>query len=160
MSKEDKNARKAKLLQELQDLENENIETLEKPTSEPISEPAPEIDTVEAVKTKRPRTEKQREAFEKALAIKEANALARKMEREKKEEEERKIIEEKLVKKAIALKKKQIKKQAVLDAISDDDTPLEQCKKPIVASEVASKKTEVVIPQLPPQPPAPIIRFY
>ena len=37
-------------------------------------------------------------------------------------------LEQKIVKKAISIKKKQIKKEAVLDDISDDETPMEKIK--------------------------------
>ena len=37
-------------------------------------------------------------------------------------------LEQKIVKKAISIKKKQIKKEAALDEISDDETPMEKIK--------------------------------
>ena len=37
-------------------------------------------------------------------------------------------LENKIVKKAISIKKRQIKKEAVLDEISDDDTPIQKIK--------------------------------
>ena len=49
------------------------------------------------------------------------NAEARKKERETQAEQEKAELEAKLVKKAIALKKRQIKKQQLLDDIPDDD---------------------------------------
>lgn len=146
-----KEQRKAKLLQELQDLESQEIEKIEEPpaSNEKIIS---ENDAVEAVKVKKPRTPKQLEAFNKALAIRDANTLARKAEQEKKKEEERKALEEKLVKKAIAVKKKQIKKQQMLDEISDEDTPLQQEKKPNPIANLAKP--------LPEKPTGPVIRFY
>jgi hypothetical protein len=46
------------------------------------------------------------------------------------EEAERKIMEEKIIKKAIALKKKQLKKEAVIDDIPED-VPLRPRPKPM-----------------------------
>ena len=44
-------------------------------------------------------------------------------------------LEDKVVKKAISIKKKQIKKEALLDETSDDETPIQKIK------EIAKKKT-------------------
>ncbi len=145
---------KKQLLQELLDLENEKVEDLEEVIEPKIDEDVDKGETIEAVKVKKPRTQKQLEAFERAKAIRDANAKKRKEEAERKAEEERKLIEEKLVKKAISLKKKQIKKQAVLDSISDDETPLEEIKKAVEKPAIAIK------PSIPPPPPKPIIKFY
>ena len=77
-----------------------------------------------SVPTKRPRTEKQIEAFKKAQENRAKNILLKK-------EEGKKALEEKILKKALSIKKKQINKQydlAVLDQISDDETPIEEIK--------------------------------
>lgn len=127
------------ILQELLDLENEKVEDVEKLPEIPvkisintdISSKENESETEETetlTKAKKPRTAKQLEAFEKAKAIRDANALKRKEDAKRLAEEERKLIEEKLIKKAISIKKKQIKKQAVLEEISDDETPIEKVK--------------------------------
>lgn len=151
---------KKQLLQELLDLENEKVEDLEEVIEPKVDEDVDKGETVEAVKVKKPRTPKQLEAFEKAKAIRDANAKKRKEEAERKAEEERKLIEEKLVKKAIALKKKQIKKQAVLDSISDDETPLEEIKKVVEKPVIKETKVSPAPPSLPPKSSLPIIRFY
>ena len=44
-------------------------------------------------------------------------------------EEKADEIKDKIIKKAIAIKKRQIKKEAILDEIEDDDTPIEKVKK-------------------------------
>ena len=142
------------ILQELLDLENEKVEEVEEVMQPKVNEEAVKTDSVEAVKTKKARTPKQLEAFERAKAIRDANAKKRKEEAEMKAEQERKIIEDKLVKKAIALKKKQIKKQEILDSISDDDTPLEVIKKSIESGKPK------VSPETPSLPTMPIIKFY
>jgi hypothetical protein len=84
----------------------------ETPSDEPIVAP----------KKKKELTEKQKEALKKGQQVRDENARKRIEERARKEEEEKKIMEEKLVKKAIAIKKKQIKKQQILEEISDDET--------------------------------------
>ena len=61
--------------------------------------------------------------------------------------ERKKQIEEKIVKKAVAIKKKEIKKRAVLDEISDDDTPIEEVKK--IAKKIPQKTTQPVEPEKP-----------
>lgn len=150
------------ILQELLDLENEKVEDVEKLPEIPvktsintdISSKEIESETEETetlTRAKKPRTAKQLEAFEKAKAIRDANALKRKEEAKRKAEEERKIIEEKLVKKAISIKKKQIKKQAVLEEISDDETPIEKVK------EIAEKIK--ITPKQLPAPEKPIMKY-
>ena len=78
----------------------------------------------EVEKVKKPRTEKQIEAFKKAQENRAKNILLKK-------EVGKKEFEEKILQKAISIKKKQINKQydlTVLDQISDDETPLEEIK--------------------------------
>jgi len=72
-------------------------------------------------KVKKPRSEKQIEAFKKASAIRDTN-------RAKRKEDGKKEMEEKILKKAISIKKKQIKKAYTIDDISDDETPIEQIR--------------------------------
>ena len=54
-------------------------------------------------------------------------------------------LEDKIVKKAISIKKKQIKKEQILDEISDDETPIQKIK------EIAKKKN-FPAPQPEPKP--------
>jgi len=90
------------------------------------------------IKTKPKRTEAQRLAFERCKAKREENAKKRAEDAKKLLEYEKKALEEKLIAKAVSIKKKQIKKQIVLDEISDDDTPIETIK------EMAKKNKAVV----------------
>ena len=83
-------------------------------------------ETVEKPKPKR--TQKQIDAFQKVRDKKMENAKMRQEEKKLKDEEDRKELEAKIIKKAVAIKKKQIKKQTVLEEISDDDTPIEVIK--------------------------------
>jgi len=86
---------------------------------EDIEEPKPL-----AEKVKKPRSEKQIEAFKKAQENRAKNILLKK-------EVGKKALEEKILQKALSIKKKQINKQydlSVLDQISDDETPMEEIK--------------------------------
>ena len=147
----DKKLTKAELLQQLQDLEDDNVEDLEgtdnsiqatkggdETKDESIIAP---IDTPIITKAKKPRSQKQIDAFARALEIKREKATARKAERDLNAGLEKVKLEEKIVKKAVAIKKKQIKKQIALDDISDDETSLEEIKK-IVKQLPAKKERE------------------
>lgn len=94
------------------------------------SEKIEEIETLAepVVKTKKPRSEKQIQAFELARQKRDANRKARLEEKARQEEEQKKQLEEKIVQKAIQIKKKQVMKQKVLEEISDDETPIEEVK--------------------------------
>ena len=160
----EKISRKEQLLKELQDLEDLNTEETEedngvvyKDPLEHIDEPlqADKKDTKKEVKEKKPRTAKQIEAFEKARQTREKNALARKQSRDEEAIAIRKQVEDKLVKKAIAVKKKQIKQQAVLDEISDDDTPLDEVEK-IATRSVAKTRLKREVAKDFPAPPPPV----
>jgi hypothetical protein len=73
-------------------------------------------------KEKKPRSEKQIEAFKKAQAKRDENRAITK-------ENTKKALEEKVIQKAISIKKSQVRKLQVLDQISDDETPIEEIKK-------------------------------
>lgn len=155
------------ILQELLDLENENVEGLEETPVLPSQEIETEIENPDSItRAKKTRTPKQLEAFEKAKAIRDANTLKRKEEAKLIAQQERKMIEEKLVKKAISIKKKQIKKQSIIDEMSDDDTPIEKIKelvagKPTVAKPVPGGPCAPAPPSLSKELPAdkPIMRY-
>ena len=123
--------------QDLQLLENNNIENIEeKPLQKPKikkeakSESANEEPIPESKPgLKRERTAKQIEAFNKAREKMVMNASQRKQSKEELEIQRKKDLEETIVKKAIAIKKKEIKKKAVLEEISDDETPIEDIEK-------------------------------
>lgn len=161
---------KKQLLQELLDLENSNVEDVEEPIEQKNNQPELINDTIDdkdksnditIQKAKKPRTQKQQEAFERAKAIRDANYAKRKEEKRLQEEEERKIIEEKLVKKAIAVKKKQIKKQAILDEVSDDETPIQKVKEIAVGKPKVAPTTPSSVPPPPtPKPNYPILKFF
>jgi hypothetical protein len=144
--------RKEELLKELQELENkkpEEVVVINAPIN--INEINDNInDSIQ--NTKKPRTVKQQEAFEKARLKMMENTNKRLLEKKQKEEEERKIIEEKLVKKAIAIKKKQIKKEQILEELSDNDNDDEPIQKIKEVHKHPAPET--------PKPPQIIYRFY
>ena len=75
-------------------------------------------------KVKKPRSQKQIEAFEKAKQNRLKSIEIKKL-------ESKKLLEDKILSKAISIKKKQIRKQFKnynLDSISDDETPIEEIK--------------------------------
>lgn len=88
------------------------------PKDEPESEPKPAFKPrKEHKKSEWILTPARADALKKAQAkLKERNAALREA-KEAKAEEERKIIEEKVIKKAIALKRRQLKKEAAIDNI-------------------------------------------
>jgi hypothetical protein len=113
---------------------------------EDVSLPNTNAPNYQPIKKHRVRSEKQKEATEKMIAkLKENNELKK----QKKQEEELRIkkeLEDKIVKKAISIKKKQIKQQQILDAISDDETSIESIKKiikkPIVKNHPPKEEIE------------------
>lgn len=143
-------SRKEELLKELQDLE-----TLE--SEEPVNTPPAEVKSIteedvtnnanEKVQApKKPRTQKQQEAFQKAIETRKANEAKRKAEREAKEAEEKRILEEKLVKKAIEVKKRQLKKEKIIEQIAEEPKAVQ-------------KEKAVPIPKEPEKPKL-IFKFY
>ena len=104
----------------------------------------PKVESI--IAAKKPRTEKQIAVFERAKATAKTNAENRRIVAELRAKEERELLDKKIVQKAIAIKKKEIKKQAVLDAVSDDDTPIEEIRK--IVSLPAKEKVikEITLP--------------
>lgn len=90
---------------------------------------------------KRERSEKQKEAFLKMIKIKEE-----KLELKRNMKEDEKILiqkqkEDLIIKKAKSILKKQLKEKAILEDISDDDTPPEKLK---VLKEKIQKKKQIL----------------
>ena len=90
-----------------------------------------EVSLPEAIqKTKKPRTQKQIEAFEKVRKIRDEKRAERKEVKVRADTEYKEQKEAKIVKKAISIKKKQILADADLDDVSEeDDIPIEVVKK-------------------------------
>ena len=130
---------KQQKLEEIQRLKKE-LNELEPPCVIPVSKEESEDDEDEIQasiqKPRKPRSEKQIEQFKKVVETKMKNASERKKLAEVKAVVDKQELEEKLVKKAIAVKKKQIKKQKIIDDISDEekeDDPVIQKMKPVKA---------------------------
>ena len=131
---------KQQKLEEIQRLKKE-LNELEPPCVIPVSKEESEDDEdeilpIEIQKPRKPRSEKQIEQFKKVVETKMNNASERKKLAEVKAVVDKQELEEKLVKKAIAVKKKQIKKQKIIDDISDEekeDDPVIQKMKPVKA---------------------------
>jgi hypothetical protein len=126
--------------------EIENIEPVEKWDNIDILDELNELEQEESIeiKVKKPRSEKQINAFKEVQAIRDKNRKERAEEREKQKDLIKKEIETKVLKKAISIKKKQIKQELLLDEISDDDEPIEIIKKKIV-----KKQTRVAVAEKP-----------
>lgn len=149
----EKISRREQLLKELQELEDAKPEDLGVQKGKETDDEEEEEEQPKTIpKAKKPRTEAQMKAFDKAKETARLNAEKRKAEREAVAQAERKAMEEKLVKKAIALKKKQIKEQAILDEIEDDDTPLPEIEKIVKAKKVRQPVKELPAQNIPPSP--------
>jgi len=133
------------------------IEELQELEAITTNEPVEEISTLQAPKKKRILTEKQLEVLRKAresnqMRLKEQQARKKleddEIEKEvgRRFEEYKKSLEDRVLKKAISIKKKEIKRQAVLEEISDDETPIEKIK------ELTKRKPSQQLPPAPQQP--------
>ena len=102
------------------------------------------------------RSEKQIEAFSKVQQLRQIKRderdnerLIKEEEQQKLKEEQKKLLEAKIIKKAISIRKKEIKRQIVLDEISDDDEPIELIKDKILKSNIKKsikKQPEIIQP--------------
>jgi len=108
---------------------------------------------IECCNLRPPKSEKQLEAFKKARERRQESILRRKQEIQEFENKAREELDNKIVSKAISIKKKMIKKNAELDEISDDDTPLEEVMKISRKSKVQSSKKATTIEQEVEPPP-------
>lgn len=124
-------------LQDLEDLETEKVEEVKskplqkikiKKGEKPVMEDAAE-ESIPTPKPKREKTAKQLEVFARAREKMMTNLKERKERQAQEELRLKKEIEAKIVSKAIAIKKKEIKRKAILESISDDETPIEEIKK-------------------------------
>jgi hypothetical protein len=121
-----------------EDEDNEPVYAAKPDKSKPPPQPI--------IAAKKPRTEKQIAVFERAKETARVNAENRKIVAELRAKEQQEITDKKIVEKAIAIKKREIKRQAILDSVEDDDTPLEEIKK--IVSLPAKKQIikDVVLP--------------
>ena len=143
-------------MQDLQTLEE--IEKIEQSLNNiDLNETIP-LEANKTIKKKRVLSEKQLNvlalAREKLKEKTKERQIQKKLEQEAIEDEVQKRLneyktglEQKVVRKAISIKKKQIKKEAVLEEISDDETPIQKIK------EIAKKKNH------PAPQPEPVNKF-
>jgi hypothetical protein len=147
-----------------------------KESTEIIEENDEDLDDIQAPKTKpeKPpkidrrkrehmtRTPAQEAAFAKARENRDLNRKNRAENRNIAAEEEKRIIEEKVVKKAVSIKKRQIKRNEILDSISDDEADMEEIRailrrrkedKLKAVSRPQKKEPNIVIP------PSPLFNF-
>ena len=127
------------------------VRKLKEPTQESVPEP---------VKEKKPRSEKQQQAFLKALSIKKENEARRKAERAAQEAEAKEALQQIIVAKAIKIKQKQIKKVKVLEEISDEESEEEEEQIPIKPVKKSTAPKPVAKPQPVKQAPAPPAQKY
>lgn len=99
-------------------MENEKTENIE---AKDVVESSDEEIEVKPPKTKKERSEAQKQAFLKAQEIRKANMMKRKEEEQELEKFRKKELEEKIVKKAIQIKKKQIKEEKVIEPESESE---------------------------------------
>ena len=119
---------------------------------------------ITAPKIKKPRTQKQIEATLKMNDVRKKKAVERKELQLKQDEEIKKEmndkaeeIKDKIIKMAIAIKKRQIKKETVLDEIEDDETPIEETQKIVKQTRITARNQitpKVKAEQPPPKPRA------
>jgi uncharacterized protein (UPF0335 family) len=146
-------------------LQASKTRTVSKPVETPVGTPAP-VQTVpdpvpKPVKPKRKMTEAQlaslakgREKAKATLkakndAINEKKKAVKDVEAELREAKQREF-DEKIVRKALSIKKKAIKKESVLDEVSDDDTPIEEIQE--IKRKTAARKKKAPEPEPEPVP--------
>jgi wyosine [tRNA(Phe)-imidazoG37] synthetase (radical SAM superfamily) len=101
------------------------------------------------------RSEKQIEACKKMMEKRKEKQAERKVIKDAEAEVFKKELEEKIVSKAVSIKKKQIKKKAILEIISDDDEAIES-----VMAKVRKINTKTATPrETYSAPTIPTIRF-
>lgn len=139
-------------------VDNDIQASKQQPSNQIVETPVPVVEKKKRVVP--PRTEAQKAALaqgrqkgRETLNAKNAKAQAEKEDMQRRLDEEKQrvellskeLFEAKIVKKAVSVKKKQIKRDAVLDEISDDETPIDQVKQ-------LQKQKQAKRPQPQPQP--------
>ena len=109
---------------------------------------SPAVETDRRKKGNNIRSEAQKLAFEKAKLARQQKRDERKKLKELEEEALKKEMEDKIIQKAVAIKKKQLKKQTIIDEYSGDETPVEELKK-MIHKKLPSKPSPIVKLNLP-----------
>jgi hypothetical protein len=116
----------------------EEEEEVEEPPKE--TEEAPEEEVILIKTIKKPRSQAQMDAFERAKTARSLNTEKRKQEREQEKFIYEQEVEQKLIKKAISLKKQQIRDTMIIDKIPDYNDDHEEEIKKVVQKEKMRKK--------------------
>jgi len=104
----------------------ETQEIEEKPHSNPNGSTKGGAELRPAPKVKRERTEKQKEHFARLSELNKKRYEEKRLIKEEEEAKRRKELEKKIIDKAIKIKKKIIKKEMLLEELSDDETPIQK----------------------------------
>ena len=110
--------------------ENEELETPEIQEIKEKPQSNPNGSTKDKPKVKRERTEKQKEHFARLSELNKKRYEEKKLIKEEEEAKRKRELEKKIIDKAIKIKKKIIKKEMLLEELSDDDTPIQKTKAP------------------------------
>lgn len=140
----------------------ENEKTDKVVVEEPIDNESSDEEIEVKPKIKKERTPAQVAAFKKAMEVRDANKAKRQEEKKALEEMAKKQLEEKIVRKAIAIKKKQIKQEKIVEPESESEEEQPPAR-PVQAQAYKQDYTPKVKPQaqaykprvVAPPPPAP-----
>ena len=135
--------------------ENEELEKSETQEIKGKSQPNPNGSTkggaeIRSVpKVKRERTEKQKEHFARLSELNKKRYEEKRLIKEEEEAKRKRELEKKIIDKAIKIKKKIIKKEMLLEELSDDETPIQKPK--AKQSEPVKKERSAPIQTEPPK---------
>lgn len=132
----------------------ETVEVPVIPVVDVPNEPVEEVEEVKSIeKSKKPRTEAQLAAFQKALDKRNENRKARAIAREGEAETVKAVKEAKIVKTAVKIQKRKIKEDLVLEVpdVSSDDESIDTFHKKVieVKKKVVAKKEKKETAQVP-----------
>lgn len=126
-------------------MDNDKVEDLGKSTDDEIEQKPV------APKPKKVLTERQKETLAKGRELRDQKRKERIAEKQKQEEEHKREIEQKIVKKAIAIKKKEIRKQKIIEPTPSDDE-IDDETPPPVKRKPQPKQSAPRAPTIAPQP--------
>ena len=125
------------VVEEVDEEEEISIQKPVKNTKEVIQEPV-------IFKEKKPRTQKQEEAFLKALEVKRANEEKRKANRAQQEKSAKEALQEIIVQRAIKIKQRQLKKAQVIEDLTESESEEDEPPLPPKIKQVQVKPKQVV----------------
>ena len=116
---------------------------------EPETQEIEEKTDLKSKKVKRERTEKQKEHFARLSELNKKRYEEKRLIKEEEEAKRKRELEKKIIDKAIKIKKKIIKKEMLLEELSDDETPIQKPK--AKQSEPVKKERSAPIQTEPPK---------